>query len=248
MNMKRRHIDRSWLISCAAVVIASLTSASVFGQDETNSPLCFVVALTDGSKVVGTPLTSSVPVETAYAALDISLTNISEMAMGAEDKKAILTLMNGDILSVSVDMDALPLKTLLGDLSIRLQHIQRVKRYPDADQTGMVVEALPPASTVRARHILVKAAQNDGDAARAESKRVAEQIRKQLIDGAGFADMAAKHSDCPSKQKGGDLGSFGRGQMVKPFEDAAFSQKENAIGPVVETQFGYHIIQVIERH
>jgi parvulin-like peptidyl-prolyl isomerase len=231
------------------VVIASFTSASVFGQDETNSPLCLVVVeLTDGSKVVGTPLTSSVPVETPYAALDISVTNISEMAMGAEDKKAILTLINGDILSVRVDMGALPLKTLLGDLSIRLQHIQRVKRYPDADQTGMVVEALPHATTVRARHILVKAAENDGDAARAESKRVAEQIRKQIVDGAGFADMAAKHSDCPSKQKGGDLGSFGRGQMVKPFEDAAFSQKENAIGPVVETSFGYHIIQVIERH
>jgi peptidyl-prolyl cis-trans isomerase C len=70
-------------------------------------------------------------------------------------------------------------------------------------------------------------------------------LRKQLQDGGDFADLAAKNSDCPSKTSGGDLGSFPRGQMVKPFEDAAFSQKVNAIGPVVETDFGYHIIQVL---
>ena len=108
-------------------------------------------------------------------------------------------------------------------------------------------EALPHATTVRARHILL-ATQSMDAAAKAKRKKAAEQIRKQLIDGADFAEMAAKHSDCPSKQRGGDLGTFSRGSMVKPFEDAAFSQKENVIGPVVETKFGYHIVQVQERH
>jgi parvulin-like peptidyl-prolyl isomerase len=245
--MKRRHTYLARLISCAGLVIASFTSSAVFGQDETNAPLFFVAELTDGSKVVGIPLTSSVPVRTSYASMDISLSSITEMSLGSEHEKTILTLTNGDILSVKVNIDALPLKTLLGNLSIPLQHIQRVKRSADAEQTGKEAEALPPATAVSARHILL-ATRNMGDAAKAAKRNIAERIRKQLIDGADFADMAAKHSDCPSKQKGGDLGTFNRGQMVKTFEDAAFNQKKNTIGPVVETKFGYHIIQVIERH
>ncbi len=99
---------------------------------------------------------------------------------------------------------------------------------------------------VHARHLLVAKAAGDTDKARAEKKAKAEELRKRLIAGADFADLAAKNSDCPSKQNGGDLGFFARGQMIKPFEDAAFSQQKNAIGPIVETDFGFHIIQVLE--
>ncbi|MHB8908742.1 MAG: peptidylprolyl isomerase [Syntrophales bacterium] len=101
--------------------------------------------------------------------------------------------------------------------------------------------------SVHARHILVAKAPEDTDKVKAGKKSKAEELRKQLAGGADFADMATKNSDCPSKQNGGDLGTFSRGQMVKPFEEAAFSQKTNEIGPVVETDFGFHIIQVLER-
>ncbi len=100
--------------------------------------------------------------------------------------------------------------------------------------------------SVHARHILVAKAPEDTDKVKAGKKTKAEELRKKLVDGADFADMAAKNSDCPSKQNGGDLGTFSRGQMVKPFEDAAFSQQTNMIGPVLETDFGFHIIQVLE--
>jgi len=100
--------------------------------------------------------------------------------------------------------------------------------------------------TVHARHILITRVPEDTEKIRAEKKAKAEDLRKKLLAGADFADLAAKNSDCPSKQAGGDLGTFSRGQMVKPFEDAAFSQEKNAIGPVVETDFGYHIIQVLD--
>jgi peptidyl-prolyl cis-trans isomerase C len=100
--------------------------------------------------------------------------------------------------------------------------------------------------SVHARHILVAKAPEDTDKIKTGKKTKVEELRKQLVNGADFADVAAKNSDCPSKQNGGDLGTFSRGQLVKPFEDAAFSQKKNAIGPVVETDFGFHIIQVLE--
>lgn len=102
--------------------------------------------------------------------------------------------------------------------------------------------------SVHVRHILVGKKAADDDKVKAEKKAKAEDLRTQLLAGADFAEIARSQSDCPSKQAGGDLGTFPRGQMVKPFEDAAFSQKKNEIGPVVETDFGYHIIQVLEKN
>ncbi len=101
--------------------------------------------------------------------------------------------------------------------------------------------------SVQARHILVKFDPADDDKAKAAKKEKAEALQKQLVGGADFEKLARENSDCPSKERGGDLGLFPRGQMVKPFEDAAFSQPVSQIGPVVETSFGYHIIQVTGR-
>lgn len=102
--------------------------------------------------------------------------------------------------------------------------------------------------SVHVRHVLVAKAAGDDEKMKAEKKAKAEDLRKQLLGGADFAETARKSSDCPSKQAGGDLGTFTRGQMVKPFEDAAFAQKKSEIGPVVETDFGYHVIQVLEKN
>ena len=102
--------------------------------------------------------------------------------------------------------------------------------------------------SIHVRHILVARAAGDDDKVKTEKKAKAEDLRKQLLAGANFAELAKKSSDCPSKDSGGDLGVFSHGEMVKQFEDAAFSQEVNAIGPVIETEFGYHIIQVLERH
>ena len=104
--------------------------------------------------------------------------------------------------------------------------------------------SIPESAHVR--HILVAKAPGDDEKIKTEKKSKAEELRKRLIAGASFAEIAKNNSDCPSKNNGGDLGVFSRGEMVKPFEYAAFSQEINSIGPVVETEFGYHIIQVLE--
>ena len=70
----------------------------------------------------------------------------------------------------------------------------------------------------------------------------AVQLKEQVNAGASFAQLAASHSSCPSRNNGGNLGPFGRGMMVKPFEDAAFALEVGKVSEPVQTQFGYHLI------
>ena len=102
------------------------------------------------------------------------------------------------------------------------------------------------AEQVRASHILLMYAGSSRSTAtrtQAEAQSQIQTLKTQIDGGADFADLARQHSDCPSGKSGGDLGSFGRGQMVGPFEQAAFGLPMGGISGVIETQFGYHIIR-----
>jgi len=96
------------------------------------------------------------------------------------------------------------------------------------DSLGMVKE-------VHAAHILV------------ESKEKADSLLADIKAGKSFEELAKKNSKCPSGKNGGDLGSFKKGQMVKEFEDAAFKGKKGDIVGPVKTQFGYHLIKIIDQ-
>ena len=98
--------------------------------------------------------------------------------------------------------------------------------------------------SVQASHILVKVEKGADDATKEAARKKIEELRQKILDGADFAEVAKENSDCPSSARGGDLGQFRRGQMVKPFEEAAFTQPIGEVGPVVETDFGFHIIKV----
>ena len=91
------------------------------------------------------------------------------------------------------------------------------------------------ANEVRASHILVK------------SEQEARDLKARIEGGEDFAAVAKAHSTCPSGQSGGDLGYFGKGMMVKEFEDAAFASGVNTVSEPVKTQFGYHLIKVTEQ-
>jgi parvulin-like peptidyl-prolyl isomerase len=87
------------------------------------------------------------------------------------------------------------------------------------------------STKVKASHILV------------EKQSQALKVLEELKAGADFRELAKKYSTCPSGKKGGDLGQFGRGQMAREFEQAAFALKTGQVSEPVKTQFGYHIIK-----
>ena len=90
-------------------------------------------------------------------------------------------------------------------------------------------------ATASARHILV------------DSESQCEQLKQEIAAGADFAEMARQHSSCPSGKQGGELGEFGRGQMVREFDEVVFSGELNTVHGPVKTQFGYHLIEITSR-
>ena len=101
--------------------------------------------------------------------------------------------------------------------------------------------------TVEASHLLVllpEGASADDDAA---AQKKAKALRERILAGEAFAAVAREASDCPSKARGGSLGSFTRGQMVAAFEEAAFSQPVGVVGEPVRTEYGWHLILVTKR-
>jgi peptidyl-prolyl cis-trans isomerase C len=100
---------------------------------------------------------------------------------------------------------------------------------------------------VKASHILIKLDPSADENQKAEAKSKIQAIQKKLKNGDDFANSAKEFSEGPSKVNGGDLGYFRRGQMVKPFEDAAFAMKPGEVSDIVETRFGYHLIKVTDK-
>jgi len=88
----------------------------------------------------------------------------------------------------------------------------------------------------RARHILV------------DSEQACNDLKTQIENGADFGEMARQHSSCPSGREGGDLGEFSQGQMVREFDEVVFSGEVGEVHGPVQTQFGYHLIEIVSRN
>ena len=112
------------------------------------------------------------------------------------------------------------------------------------------VQSPAPAEgeTVGARHILLMYEGSERAPAKVtrtkeEAKTLIEEIKQKIDQGEKLEDLAMQYSDCPYSTKGGDLGRFGRNQMAPAFEEASFACEVGGVTDIVETPFGYHIIQ-----
>ncbi|MDN3543493.1 MAG: SurA N-terminal domain-containing protein [Roseateles asaccharophilus] len=132
-----------------------------------------------------------------------------------------------------LDLEALKSGVTVSDEDLKKYYEENQSRYTVAEER-------------RASHILIKADKDTPAADRAKAKARAEELLTQARKNpAGFAELARKNSqDEGSAERGGDLDFFPRGAMVKPFEDAAYALKQGEISNVVETDFGYHLIQL----
>ncbi|MEO8805405.1 MAG: SurA N-terminal domain-containing protein [Burkholderiaceae bacterium] len=134
---------------------------------------------------------------------------------------------------VVLDLDTLKKGISVSDEDLRKYYAENEKRYTTPEER-------------RASHILIKAEKGAPEADRAKAKAKAEGLLAELKKNpAAFAELARKNSEDPgSAEKGGDLDFFGRGAMVKPFEDAAFGLKPDELSGVIESDFGFHIIKL----
>lgn len=134
---------------------------------------------------------------------------------------------------VVLDLAAIGGDVTLSEDDLRKYYDENIARYTTAEER-------------RASHILIKADKDQPAAERAKAKARAEAILAELRKApASFAEVARRQSeDTGSAGQGGDLGLFGRGTMVKPFEDAVFAMKKGEISEVIESDFGYHVIEL----
>jgi peptidyl-prolyl cis-trans isomerase C len=198
---------------------------------------------------------------------------IVERLLDEQVKKANITITDGDIndrISEIITQQGMSIDGFKAMLQMQGQDFEQVKqqmkqglayeKFMDRQVGAMEVndaEALAyyegnkadynTPEEVKASHILIKVAPSASTEEKAAAKEKAEKLLKQVKEGGDFAALAKDNSDCPSKAKGGDLGFFERGTMVKEFADAAFAMQVGQVSDIVETQFGYHIIKVTDR-
>jgi peptidyl-prolyl cis-trans isomerase C len=156
---------------------------------------------------------------------------LSEMGLTESDVKT--QIARGMAIQQLIDKEITE-KIKVGDEEIRSFYDQHPQLFQQPEQ-------------VKARHILIKVQADAPDGQKAEARKKIEAVQQKVKNGEDFATLAKTYSEGPSGPQGGDLGYFRRGQMVKPFEDAAFSLKPNETSEIVETRFGYHLIQVDDK-
>lgn len=165
------------------------------------------------------------------------------------DYTLLLTALAEDTTLAAIDLDTFTQEARQQALvwKLREQVVQVDTTFTDEELRARWATD-GPGTEIRARHILLRASPEATEQQRDSLKALAESLRQRAAAGEDFAALATEFSQDPgSAARGGDLGFFGRGQMVAPFEEAAFALEPGQVSPVVETPFGYHVIRMEER-
>ncbi len=184
-------------------------------------------------------------VKVADAEIDEKLADLKKGFPNESDYQAVLQKMNltepelKNQISKQLAMKKLIDETVVPKVSVS---DEEVKKYYDEHPDDFKMP-----EQVRASHILKKVEANASQADKDKAKKALTDLQQRIKKGEDFAELAKQNSDCPSAPRGGDLGFFPRGQMVAPFETAAFALKPGELSDIVETQFGYHLIKVTDK-
>ncbi len=178
-----------------------------------------------------------------------------EKAVDAEIEKIVEQFPSREELDAQMKRAGVTMDNLRQDITRNLKIQMLVDKLfsPDTKATDEEILAFyndnpdqfQQPEQVEASHILIKVEPEDTDAQKAEKREQLAALQQQIAGGADFAALAEANSqDVGSAQKGGSLGYFGRGMMIKPFEDTAFALQSGEVSDIVETRFGYHLIKV----
>ncbi|MFD1032401.1 peptidylprolyl isomerase [Metaplanococcus flavidus] len=214
-----------------------------------------VVATVDGKAIEKDALYEQMVKTSGPEALDIMISNeiirqeadkadieITQEELDAELAEYEEAYGGAEGLAAAIEGSALTME----DLETEMETFLRIEKLigPDVEITEEAIEtyftenkeSLGQSATVEASHILT------------ETKEKADEVAKKLADGSDFAELAAEYSlDTASAENGGELGSFGTGEMAAEFEEAAFAMNPDDISDPVETEFGFHIIKVTDK-
>ena len=178
-------------------------------------------------------------------AIDQHLADIKKRFPGDDQFKSALAQMNLTEVEVKTQIErGLAIRELID------QKITSKITITDA-QTKAYYDGNPQMfnqpEQVKASHILIKVEPGAAETQKTEARKKIETVQQKVKNGDDFSQLAKDYSEGPSKTRGGDLGYFRRGQMVKPFEDVAFAMQKNEVSDIVETRFGYHLIKVYDK-
>ncbi|MGD8627993.1 MAG: peptidylprolyl isomerase [bacterium] len=182
-------------------------------------------------------------IEATQAEIDERMAQIASQFGSDEEMDERLAMMGMTRESLTGEMrTAIEVEKLLAKQSGSTEVTDaQIREYYDSNP-----DQFKQPERIKASHILFGLEDGATPEARAEKKAEAERVLAELKQGGNFEELASQYSTCPSASRGGDLGFFERGRMVKPFEDAAFALGVGEISDVVETRFGFHIIKVVD--